>query len=184
MAMRAAGRERRGRRAPGGRRPAAAPVGDEGVFDALGAEARSPAPARGGRRRRRGSRRRSRRWRGCRRSAPGLGEAGGAAAGLQVEEVDEGEGEGGLAGEVAAHVGLVHRGDRVAGHGRVAVEAVDRAVAGAGEEGAEGLPAADLRGGDDEGGEGGPGRSAARASSVATPIEPMCGALSRVEQSL
>ncbi len=54
-------------------------------------------------------------------------------------------------------------------HGRVAIKAFDRA-AGAGEEGAEGLPAADLRGGDDE-------RGPVRGAAVNGPVHGEVGGL-------
>jgi hypothetical protein len=83
-------------------------------------------------------------------AAPRVAEARGSAAGLELEEVDQRQRQVGLPREMAQHVGLVHRRHRVRPHGRVAVEPVDRTVAGPREQRPECLPAADLRRADDK----------------------------------
>ena len=102
-------------------------------------------------------------------------------AALQGEIIDETDVFFGLLREMAADIRLVHGRYRVAGHGRMPVEPVADAVRD-GEQVAEGLVAPNRGVRDDErmpfAAETGTARSIAR------PIDPTCGAESKVEQTL
>ena len=70
-------------------------------------------------------------------------------AGLERQDIDETDGKGRLAGEMAAEVSFVHGCDGVAGHGGMTVDAMGFAVDG-GEEVTEGDVTAEGGGTDDE----------------------------------